>query len=152
MFGRSRCDDAVMLPTRTRVFIGLAAVVSVAATELGTVFCFNTDMSMAGILTIGVIFVLSRFAIARIGPRGGTLVAIASLGCIPATAIIAAEAVQLSLGRRLSTSDFEDFMVLLLLLGGFAVATTYAVRRAASYAPAQTMRGACRSAGPPTKH
>jgi hypothetical protein len=114
---------------RTRVSLGIATTISVASAELGTCFCFNIHLAIAGLLTVFVILPLSWIATARMGARGGFLIAIASLGCIPATAIIATWELRRSLGHPQGSSDLEDLLVFLLLLAGFAMATTFAIRR-----------------------
>jgi hypothetical protein len=119
-------DDHVAL--RPRLALAFATIVGVASGELGVMFCFNARLAMTGLLTSTLVLLpLFVVAMARIGARGGFLVGLTSLGCLPIVAMFAQWEAR---GFRAApTSDFEDFLLLVLLVGGFAVAARFAVRR-----------------------
>ena len=116
------------LALRTRLSLAVATVVGVAAAELGTFFCTNARLAITGMVTaLLVLLPLAKIATAWMGARGGFLVGVTSLGCIPTAACFARWEAR---GLRSSpTSDFEDFALLVLLVGGFAAAATFAIRR-----------------------
>jgi len=127
---------------RARLSLAVATTVIVALAELGTFFCFPIHLGVAGLLTVFVLMVLGGVATAWLGARGGFLIAVTSLGCIPATAILATWDLRRTLGHFQGSSDFEDLLVFLLLLAGFAASTNMAVRRSsdALAAPPATRR------------
>ncbi|MDB5216667.1 MAG: hypothetical protein JWO86_4594, partial [Myxococcaceae bacterium] len=111
-----------------RLVLALTTVVGVAAAELGTFFCFNSPLATTGVLTsILVLLPLAWVATAWMGARGAFLVGVTSLGCIPTALIVGTWEAR---GFTSSpTSDFEDFSLLVLLVGGFASAAAFAIRR-----------------------
>jgi hypothetical protein len=119
-------NDAIAL--RPRLSLAIATIASVAAAELGTFFCFNARLAITGLLTsIFVVVPLARLATAWMGARGAFLVGVTSLGCIPTALIIGGWEAR---GFTSSpTSDFEDFSLFVLLVGGLAAAALFAIRR-----------------------